>query len=417
MTPDLGLRGNLSQSSSRRSHCPSLGETMFPRDSLIAAYAETKIMDKSDKDVWVLSGEILESLLDKSGLEKADLDGFVISGSSPTGAGGMFWAQATADQLGLDVSFLDEVHTGGCSAVSSVARAAAAIEVGMCQTVLVLFADTQMRENNLTSDRSFRNEWISPYGEMGAPGAFALLTRRYEEQYGLDYTVLGKLAVTQRNHALLNENACEKLRVPITIDDYLNSRMISDPIRLLDCVMPADGAAGLVMTGRRHAREMGLGRCVVPLGYAERTNFKCAEAIVDITRSSHEIVGEKALAQAGIHIEDIASFHPYDDFLIAIILQFEALGFCGPGEGIAFARDTDLSYRGDLPMNTGGGQISAGQAACASQNLIEAVRQLMGEAGQRQVHNTSNALVTGIGGISYGRNWSTSAALVLAPDE
>ena len=357
---------------------------MSLRDSAIVAYAETKVMEKSDRDVWVLSGEILEALLDKTGLDKAEIDGLVVAGVTATGA--------------------------GC-----VARAAAAIDAGLCETALLLFADTQVLENN-RHDRTYRSEWTDPYGLMGAPGSFGLLTRRYEAQFGLDYRLLGKLAVTQRNHALMNENACEKLRVPITVEDYLNSRMIADPVRLLDCVMPADGAAGLIMTSRRRASEKGFARTVIPIGYAERTNFKGGENFVDVTRTGHEIAGRKALAQAGIDIKQIASFHPYDDFLIAIVLQFEALGFCNAGEGLQFVRDTDLSHRGTLPLNTGGGQISAGQAACSSHNLIEAVRQLMGEGGPRQVEDTSNALVTGIGWINYGRNWGSSAALVLVPD-
>src|SRR5690606_26594496 len=130
--------------------------------------------------------------------------------------------------------------------------------------------------------------------------------------------------------------------------------------------------------------EKGLSQFVVPLGYAERTNFLGADNLVDVTRSGHEIAGAKALAAAGWDIKDVRSFHPYDDFLIAIVIQFEALGFCKLGEGMAFVRDTDLSFDGALPLNTGGGQISAGQAACSSHNLIEAVRQLIGEGGERQ---------------------------------
>lgn len=388
---------------------------MSLRDSTIVGYTETKVMEESDRDVWVLSGEVLESLLDQTGFAKSEIDGLVVAGLSATGAASMFWSQTLADELGLELNFCEQVHIGGCSAVGCVARAAAAMSAGLCETAILLFADTQVRENN-RRDRHYRAEWTDPYGVMGAPGMFGLLQRRYEAQFGLDYRVLGKLAVTQRNHALMNENACEKLRVPITVEDYLGSRMIADPIRLLDCVMPADGAAGLIMTTRQRAKNRGLGKAIVPVGYAERINFLGGEGFVDVTRSGHEVAGRKALAQARLDVKDVASFHPYDDFLIAIILQFEALGFCKPGEGVAFARDTDLSYRGTLPLNTGGGQLSAGQAACSSHNLIEAVRQLMGGAGARQVQNTANALVTGIGWINYGRNWSASAALVLAPD-
>jgi len=340
----------------------------------------------------------------------------VMAGLTGTGAANPFWAQTTADVLGLEVGFCEQVHTGGCSAAGCVARAAAAIDYGMCDVAFLLFADTHVLEDRTDHSHSYRREWTDPYGLMGPPGAFGLLTRAYEAKYGLDYRMLGKLAVTQRNHALLNENACEKLRVPITIDDYMNSRIIADPIRLLDCVMRTDGAAGLLMMSRKRAKEKGLSKCIIPIGYAERTNFKGGENLVDVTKSGHEICGKKALGAAAIGIKDVASFHPYDDFIIAIMLQFEAFGFCKAGEGVQFIRDHDFSYNGDLPLNTGGGQISAGQAACSSHNLVEAVRQLRGEGGKRQVKDTRNALVTGIGWINYGRNWGSSAALVLVPE-
>jgi acetyl-CoA acetyltransferase len=389
---------------------------MALRDHAIVAYAETKVMEKSDRDVFVLAGEMLESLLDSTGVDKNEIDGLVVAGMTGTGAGNIFWPQAMADVLGLEVGFCEQVNTGGCSVSGSVVRAAAAIEYGLCDIAFLSFADTHVLVDRTDHTHTYRREWTDPYGLMGPPGAFGLLSRAYEAKYGLDYRMLGKLAVTQRNHALMNENACEKLRVPITIDDYLNSHMIADPIRLLDCVMPADGAAGLIMVSRKRAKEKGLSNCIIPIGYAERTNFLGGENFVDPTRSGHEIVGKKALAQAGIGIKDVRSFHPYDDFIIAIMIQFEAFGFCKPGEGVQFIRDHDFAYNGDLPLNTGGGQISAGQAACSSHNLVEAVRQLMREGGERQIKKTENALVTGIGWINYGRNWGTSAALMLGPN-
>src|ERR1700685_3608529 len=200
------------------------------RDNAIVAYAETKVMEKSDRDVFVLGGEILEELLDKSGVEKSEIDGLVMAGLTGTGAANPFWAQTTADVLGLDVGFCEQVHTGGCSAAGSVARAAAAIDAGMCEVALCLFADTHVREHNGRTDRNYRRDWTEPYGLLGPPGAFGLLQRSYDAKYGVDLRALGKLAVTQRNHAIMNENACEELRVPLTIEDYLNSRMIADPI-------------------------------------------------------------------------------------------------------------------------------------------------------------------------------------------
>jgi acetyl-CoA acetyltransferase len=161
-----------------------------------------------------------------------------------------------------------------------------------------------------------------------------------------------------------------------------------------------------------------LSKFAVPIGYGERTNFRAAENIVDVTESGHSAAGKKALTMAGLAPRDIASFHPYDDFIIAIMLQLEMLGFCKHGQGCEFINENDFLYTGNLPLNTGGGQISAGQVGLAGggTNLIEAVRQLFGEGGSRQVKNTKNAIVTGIGGIPYGRNWATSVVMVLTPD-
>src|SRR5689334_25126071 len=119
---------------------------MSLRDSAIVAYAETKVMKKSDRDVWVLMGEILEALIDKSGFEKAEIDGLVMSGITGTGGASMFWAQSTCDMLGLEVGFCEQVHTGRCPAEGAVVRAAAASDSGMCEVALCLFAYTNVRE-------------------------------------------------------------------------------------------------------------------------------------------------------------------------------------------------------------------------------------------------------------------------------
>ena len=389
---------------------------MALHDAAIVGYAETKIVEKSDRDVWELGAEILETLLGKTKFEKGEIDGLILS-ASMTGAGNCFWSQTTADQLGLEVDFCQTVDIGGCSPLGTIARAAAAIDAGLCSIVMCLFADTQAAENNQRM-RAFHNEWTVPLGYIGPPAAFGLLSRRYEHQFGLDYAALGKLAVAQRGHAVLNELAVEKLRKPITVDDYLNSRMIADPIRLLDSVMVCDGASGILVTSRKSAEKKGLSKIVVPIGYGERTNYRAGEAIVDVTESGHYVAGQRAFAQAGLEPKDIASFHPYDDFIIAIMMQLEMLGFCKRGQGCGFVNEHSFTHSGDLPLNTGGGQISAGQCGLAGggTNVVEAVRQLFGEGGKRQMKDTRNALVTGIGGIPYGRNWSSSVVMILTPN-
>ncbi len=384
------------------------------RDTAIVAFAETKIVEKGDLDVWELGAEVMETLLLRTGIEKSEIDGLILS-SSMTGAGNAFWSQATAEFLGLELNFCQTVDIGGSSPNGALARGVAAIEAGLCETVFLLYADTQSSERNNQRPHSFNLEFVAPQGLMGPPGAFGFISRRYEHEFGLDFKSLAKLAVTQRDHAVLNDNACEKLRVPISIDDYMNSRMISDPIRLLDCVMVCDGASGLLLMSKKRAKEKGLSKIVTLAGYGERTNYMATELLFDPTKSGHAVAAERAFKQSGLTPKDIHSFQPYDDFIIANMLQMEAIGFCKRGQGCGYINETNFHFDGDLPFQTGGGQISAGQTGLAGGgvNLVEAVRQLFGEGGKRQVKKSETALVTGIGGIGYGRNWTTSTVVIL----
>jgi acetyl-CoA acetyltransferase len=168
------------------------------------------------------------------------------------------------------------------------------------------------------------------------------------------------------------------------------------------------------MMSTERARERGL-KTVFPTSYAELSGYNANNPMAEIVESGFLKVGPRALANAGLTASDVQSFHPYDDFLIAIMLQMEQIGFCEQGKGADFILDTDLSFRGKLPLNTGGGQISAGQPGLAGGglNLVEAVRQMLGEGGERQIAKIDNAMVTGIGGVPYARNWCTSGVLIL----
>ena len=179
--------------------------------------------------------------------------------------------------------------------------------------------------------------------------------------------------------------------------------------------MWADGGNGLVMMKTSRARKLGLKNRIYPLSYAEISNFDCGNQTPDMTATGHSVVGPKVLRDAKLKPKDVDMFHPYDDFLFAVMLKAEQCGFARKGQGSQFLRDTDLGPKGDLPINTGGGQISCGQPGLAGGgiNLVEAVRQLMGEGKGRQVPNARNALVTGIGVIPYGRNWGSANAMVL----
>lgn len=389
------------------------GNFLAGRGVCIVAYGETRIDRRTGRTAYELAAEVAEQLYRKTGLGPPDIDGaaFTVPLSE---AGNPFWSNYAVDYLGISARWLQTSDIGGASAVGNVARAALAIQNGWCETVMLLCADAP--STRFRADYGcYRNEFWDPVGIQGPPGAFGLLMNRYMARHELDFAGLGALAVAQRNGAVVNPNAYKGFRKKITVADYLDSRMVSTPLRLLDSVMFCDGANGLVMMKTSRARRLGLANRVYPAGYSEITNFGAADQTPDITRTGHSIAGPEAMKMAGLKPRDVDMLHPYDDFLIAVMLKLEQMGFCKEGRGSQFLRDTDIGPKGALPINTGGGQIGCGQPGLAGGglNLVEAVRQLMGEAGRRQAPSPRNALVTGIGVIPYGRNWGSSAALAL----
>jgi acetyl-CoA acetyltransferase len=383
------------------------------RGIAICGYAETRLERKSGKSAIQLGGEALQSLLDKTGMDRRRIDGFALT-LSLAEAGNPMWSNVVAEALGLSPSWMQATDLGGATAVGNVARAAAAIHAGLCEVVLCLCADAPSTSN--TSRQSgYRPEFMDPQGYYGPPVVFGLLSSAYHERHGLPERGLAKLAVAQRNGALANPNACDTLRVPLTEQDYLDSRRISDPVRLLDCVMPVDGASALLIASTKAAKELGAKTLVHPLAFRETTNFDALQTIDDITQSGFTVSGPRALADAGMKPSDIRMFHPYDDFLIAVMLQLEQVGFCAAGGSGEFVLGRDIGPRGQLPINTGGGMISSGQPGLAGGGVVltEAVRQMFGEAEGRQVPDASTAMVTGIGSMHYARNWGTSSVLIL----
>lgn len=382
------------------------------RDVAIVGYSETKIDVRTGRTSYELAGDALDEILIRTKVDKSEIDGLSVSETMSESAN-PFWAQYMADVLGIAPSWLELMGLGGVSSIGGVARAAMAIRSGMCSIALVLASDAQ--SSGATPEQGAqRHEFQYPTGLRGPVGAFGMIMRRYDHLYGLNREALAKLAVTQRQHSLLNDNACPRLRKPMTEQDYLNSKLVSDPLRVLDSVMVCDGANAVLMMSAVEATRRGL-KAVYPTGYAEKTHYKVTEPMTEITDSGFLDVGPRALRQAGLRTSDIQSFHPYDDFIIAIMLQLEHIGFCEQGRGADFILGRDMTFEGDLPLNTGGGQISAGQPGLAGGglNLVEAVRQMFGDGGARQIKKTQNAMVTGIGGIPYARNWCTSGVMIL----
>ena len=388
-------------------------EILRHRDIAIFAFAETKLERKGGKTVLQLAGEVLQQIEERTGIERSRIDGFALT-LSLSESGNPMWSNVVAEALGLSPTWMQATDMGGATATANVARAAMAINAGLCEMVLCLHADAPSTRN-VSVQSGYRPEFLDPSGYSGAPVVFGLLSSAYQAKYGLPESGLAKLAVTQRKGALANPNACETLRVPLTEEDYLKSRMVSDPIRLLDCVMPCDGASAVLVTRTSIAKQLGAKRMAHPIAYRETTNWDPMFRNDDITRTGFALSGPKALADAGMKPADIRMLHPYDDFLIAVMLQLEQIGFCRDGGSNDYVVNTDIGCKGVLPINTGGGMISAGQPGLAGGGVVltEAVRQILGEAGERQVPNPVNAMVTGIGSMQYARTWGTSTVLIL----
>lgn len=382
------------------------------RSIAIVGVAQATNRRRSGFTAIELAAQVVADLIEHTGIERDRIDGLACTLANAE-ASNAFWSSVLCETLGLSVGWSQATDIGGCSVTGNIGRAAAAIHSGQASVVLCLAADAP--SSRFTTHQSgYREEFCDPFG-YGLPVSFGLLTSAYAARHGLPERAMAKMAVAQRQGALLNDKACDVLRKPLTEAEYLSSRPISSPLRLLDCVMRCDGANAFLVMSTQQARSLGFTQYVHPIAYRERVNFDPRRDHTDITLTGFSEVGPAVLQDAGLRPEDIQSFHPYDDFFIALILQLEQIGFCATGQAESFVLERDLTINGDLPLNTGGGQISAGQPGLAGGgiNLSEAVLQLLGRAGPRQLKRASNALVTGIGVIQYARNWGCSSALIL----
>lgn len=381
--------------------------------TLVVGYAETPVTFASGRTAYDLGGEAYAQLLQRTGIDQERIDGFCATAALSEGSN-PFHAAYMCEMLGLEVNWLNIASIGGASFLQGVGSAMQALQTGQCEVAVIVGADAPSTDN-LTRYRGYRDEFQVPTGLVRPPGAFALMQSAYAASHGIPDDALAKLVVEQRTSALGNPHTVDKLRKPLTLDDYHQSRIIAPPLRLLDSVMFCDGANAVMLMQERTASRLGITQAVRIAAYAERSNHGIAQAIQPMWRSGFEYVGPRVMQQSGLSPDRIEMLQLYDDFTIALLLQLEQLGFCGEGQGRSFVLSTDFSSQSGLPFNTGGGQLSVGQPGLASGGLtmVEAVRQMFGDAGDRQAKRTNNCLVTGIGGIAYARNWIMSNAMVL----
>lgn len=380
------------------------------RDSQIGiiGYGATAYEKKTSRSLFSFLSEAGRKALDCAGLTFADIDGLAISSFELPPDNTV----TAAEQFGMSVSWAYLGTAGSAGPVASIINAVHAIESGQATTVLCIAGDNydvgghfKLMDN---FSRGLRN-YATPLGFGGANGLFAIIQRKHMETFGTRIEDLGRISVGQRKSAGQNEAAL--LRGPMTIEDYMNSRMIADPIRLYDCVLPCAGAEAVIVTSLDRA-PAGKGVRVVT-GY-ERHNHPPME--IAPLKGGWEIFASKLYADAGYGPEDMDFVQLYDDYPIMAAIQFEDLGFCAKGEVSKFLADNTFDWEGSMPLNTGGGQLSCGQAGIAGGllSVTEAVRQLRGEGGGRQVANATRGLVAGYGMVGYGHGLSASSIILEA---
>ncbi len=356
---------------------------------------------------WCLA-RALKGLTERAGIAKTQIDGLCVSSFTLTPD----TAIGLTQHLGLTPRWLDHIPMGGASGVVALRRAARAVQAGDAQIVACIAGDTNHVDSfrlMLGSFSQFARDAVYPYGAGGPNASFAFLTWYYMRTYGAEREDFGKLCVAQRANAMHFPHALFKK--PLSMQEYLAARPITEPLHLFDCVMPCAGAEAFLVMPEQQACDLGLPHARI-LGTIERHNAFPDDPVQ--MRGGWELDREDLYAQAGVGPQDIDFLESYDDYPVIALMQIEDLGFCAKGEGPAFVRSHTLTADGSFPANTSGGQLSVGQAGAAGGYLgmVEAIRQLTGEPLGAAVKDAKIGLVSGFGMINYDRGLCSGAAIL-----
>ena len=362
------------------------------------------------KSILTLQAQAVTRALADAGLTLRDVDGFATTGVS------RFSATQLADYFGVEAVWTDSTFAGGCAYEMMVARAAQAIEAGQASVVVISFASNQRSARSrslggVVFDGTPESQFESPYDPLNPLSYYAMAAQQYVGRFGGTREKLAEIAVAAREWALLNPKAFRHEAGPLTARDVLDSPMISSPLTALDCCLVTDGGGAVVLTALDRARDLARPPVLV-LGYGERATNASMTAVDDLTTTGAVGAGADAFARAGVTPADVDVLEVYDSFTITAALSIEGLGFCGRGEVLDFIADGRIRPGGALPLNTSGGGLSychPGQYGVLL--LVEAVRQLRGECGERQVADAEVAVAHGTGGIL-----SAHATVVLGVD-
>lgn len=374
----------------------------------IVGFGQTAYEKHTEKSLHRLLWEALAGAVQSSNLEWKQLDGLGVSSFAlpPDNV------TTIAEHFGIEARWLFQGLYGGASGIINMLHAARAIQHGDARVVACLAADVfDVATHNSMLERfnGPLRDYLSPYPFGGANGVFALHTRLYMEEHGTTREDFGTLAVSQRANAQRNPNALFNGR-PLSLQQYLEARPIADPLRLYDCVHPCAGGDCVILADEETAARLGV-PLVRILGGGEMHNYPAND--VYSLRGGWEAFRDRMYRQAGCGPADLHFAQLYDDYPVMEFIQLEGMGICERGGVADFLRRTDVTIDGDFPINTGGGQLSAGQAGASGGmiGVIEGVQQLRSEAGARQIE-CSRGIVAGYGLVAYGRGLSSSAAIL-----
>lgn len=381
---------------------------MTARPIFIAGVAETplgKVPDHTELSMVALAAQ---EALAEAGMTLRDVDGLFAHAMGDIGT------VQVGEYLGIRPRFADSTDLGGSSFEVFIHHAMLAIRAGECEVALVVYASRQRSKRNRPhaypgEPDSLMRQLDHPYGLPIPIGHYALIAARHMYEFGTTSEQLAEVAVAARRWAQLNPKAW--VRDPLSVDDVLASRMIADPIHKLDCCLQTDGGGALVITTAERARNA-VKKAVRVIGAATSHVALNLTQTPDLTTSPGASSGPAAFKMAGITPADVDVLEPYDSFTITPLIAIEDLGFCKKGEGGSFVEDGRLGPGGSLPSMTSGGGLSYNHpGAFGLLLLVEAVRQLRGECGERQVKNAKIAVAHGVGG------WMSAAStVVLASD-